>query len=246
VPNARPLGDERWWSPWRSEKAATLASGRLFVARVGELVMHRQSANPVHLSSKSSRSRYSCVTGDARHCLEFVAVIVKSLFVVVGFVLFNTVAQADTDTLQPVTFASIRADLKKSLAKMSIRDDVVPAGCLDGGKDKRTVCNFKIGSVLGMMVESKKGEKEIVAITMICSGTQGPTDVAKCLLGYTALMAATAPELTQDARTKVLSTLTSGLEVGNEISIQTDERKFLLQKSMGLWFHVIAADGEGD
>jgi hypothetical protein len=47
-----------------------------------------------------------------------------------------------------------------------------------------------------------------------------------------------------DARGKILSTLTSGLAVGNEISIQTEERKYLLQKSMGLWFHVIAAGGE--
>jgi hypothetical protein len=81
---------------------------------------------------------------------------------------------------------------------------------------------------------------------MICSNTQGPADVAKCLLAYTALVAATTPDLGEDARGKVLSTLTSGLDVGNEISIQTDERKFLLQKSVGLWFHVIAADGEGD
>jgi hypothetical protein len=172
--------------------------------------------------------------------------IAKSLFAATSLILFTAVAQADSDSLQPITFASVRADLKKSLSKMSIRDDVVPLACLDGGKDKRTVCNFKIGSVLGMMVESKKGEKNVVAITMICSGTQGPADVAKCLLAYTALIAATTPELSEDARGKVLSTLTSGLDVGNEISIQTDDRKFLLQKSIGLWFHVIAVDGEGE
>jgi len=96
------------------------------------------------------------------------------------------------------------------------------------------------------MVESKKGQKDVVAITMMCSGTQGPADVAKCLLAYNALIAATTPELSADARGKILSTLTSGLDVGNEISIQTEERKYLLQKSLGLWFHVIAADGEGD
>ena len=81
-------------------------------------------------------------------------------------------------------------------------------------------------------------------ITMICSGTQGPEDVAKCLLAYTALIAATTPELSEDARGKVLSTLTSGLEVGNEISLAIEERKYVLQKSLGLWFHVMAADGE--
>jgi hypothetical protein len=170
----------------------------------------------------------------------------KNLIAAASLVFFSAAAHADTDTLQPITFGSFRADLKKSLSKISIRDDVVPVGCLDGGQDKRTVCNFKIGSVLAVMVESKKGEKDVVAVTMICTGTQGPADVAKCLLAYTALIAAVAPELSGDARGKVLSTLTSGLEVGNEISIQTDERKFLLQKSLGLWFHVIAGDGEGD
>ena len=173
-------------------------------------------------------------------------IFLRTLFAVACVLLLTAVAKADTDTLQPITFASVRADLKKSLTKMSVPDDVIPMGCLDGGKEKRTVCNFKIGGVLGMMVESKKGEKDVVAITMICSGTQGPADVAKCLLAYTALIAATSPELNKDARGKVLSTLTSGLDVGNEISIQTEERKFLLQKSVGLWFHVIAADGEGE
>jgi len=172
--------------------------------------------------------------------------ILKTLFAAASLILLTTVAQADSDTLQPITFGSVRADLKKSLARMSIRDDVAPAGCLDGGQDKRTVCSFKIGSVLGVMVESKKGEKNVVGITMICSNTQGPGDIAKCLLASTALIAATTPELSEDSRNKVLTTLTSGLDVGNEISIQTDERKFLLQKSVGLWFHVIAADGEGD
>jgi hypothetical protein len=175
---------------------------------------------------------------------SIVIMVLRTLFAVVSFMVLTAVAQADPDTLQPITFASVRADLKKSLTKMSVRDDVVPVGCLDGGQDKRTVCNFKIGGVLAVMVESKKGEKDVVAITMICTGTQGPADVAKCLLAYTALIAATAPELSQDARGKILSTLTSGLDVGNEISIRTEERKFLLQKSIGLWFHVMAADLE--
>ena len=169
----------------------------------------------------------------------------RIIFAAVCVAFFTASARADTDSLQPITFVSVRADIKKSLAKMAIKDDVVPAGCLDGGQDKRTVCNFKIGSVLGMMVESKKGEKNVVAITMICSGAQGAADVAKCLLGYSALIAATTPELNESARGKIVSTLMSGLDVGNEISVQTDERKFLLQKSLGLWFHVIAADGEG-
>lgn len=171
---------------------------------------------------------------------------IRTSLVAVGLILTVGLARADSDTLQPITFGSIRADLKKSLAKMSVRDVVVPMGCLDGGKDKRTVCSFKIGSVLGVMAESKKGEKDVVAVTMNCSDTQGPADVAKCLLAYSALMAATAPEMSADARGKILNILTSGLEVGNETSVLTDERKYLLQKSVGVWFHVIAADGEGD
>jgi hypothetical protein len=170
----------------------------------------------------------------------------KTLFVVAYLILSAVMARADTDTLQPITFASVRADLKKSLSEVSIRDDVVPLTCLDGGQDKRTVCNFKIGSVIGVMVESKKGEKNVVAITMICSGAQEVADAAKCLLAYTALIAATTPELKEDARGKVISTLMTGLDIGNEASIKTNDRKFLLQKSIGLWFHVIAADGEGD
>ena len=155
-----------------------------------------------------------------------------------------TSARADNETLKPITFASVRADLKKALMYMSVRDDVVPIGCLDGGEDERTICNFNIGKVLSLMVESKTGQKDVVAITMICSGTQGPADVAKCLLGYSALITATAPDhLNAEARSKILSTLRGGLAVGNEISIQTAERKYLLQRSVGLWFHVIAADG---
>jgi hypothetical protein len=149
----------------------------------------------------------------------------KMVFAAAGLAFCSTLAHADPDTLQPITFASVRADLKKSLTKMSVREDVVPVGCLDGGKDKRTVCNFKIGAVLGVMVESKKGKKDVVAITMICSGTQGAADAAMCLLGYNALIAATTPELNGDARGKILSTLMSGLDVGNEISIATEERK---------------------
>src|SRR5579859_5058370 len=177
---------------------------------------------------------------------RFIEMNLRIAFAVTCLALSSASANADSDNLQPITFASVRADLKKALTKMSVRDDVVPMGCLDGGKDKRTVCNFKIGNVLAVMAESKKGEKDVVAITMICSGTEGPADVAKCLLGYNALIAATTPEMSADARSKVLSTLTSGLEVGDEISLLTEERKYLLQKSMGLWFHVIAADGEGD
>jgi hypothetical protein len=171
---------------------------------------------------------------------------ISKIVVAIGLIFAGGLARADSDNLQPITFESVQRDLKKSLSKMSVREDVVPMGCLEGGKDKRTVCSFKIGRILGVMAESKKGEKEVVGITMICSGTEGPADVAKCLLAYTALISATSPDLDKEARNKILTTLTSGLDVGNKMSIETEERKYVLQKSMGLWFHVIAADGEGD
>jgi hypothetical protein len=172
--------------------------------------------------------------------------VIRTIFVsVLTLMLSVDLAHADSGTLQPVTFASLHSDLKKSLAKMSVRDELVALGCLDGGTDKRTVCNFRLGKFLTIMAESKKGEKDIVGVTMIC-GTNDQVEALKCLIGYGALIATTAPDMSTDMRGKILKVLTDGLEVGNEISVITDERKYLLQKSMGLWFHVIAADGEGD
>lgn len=171
--------------------------------------------------------------------------ILRNLLAAIIVVATATVARADSDTLQPTTFESVRADLKKALSRVAIRDDVTPKGCLDGGTTKRTVCTFKIASYLMVMAESKIGEKDVVAITMICGGTETLTEAAKCLLGYKALIAATSPGISEDARDNIVATLMKGLDVGNQVTIQTDERKFMLQKSMGLWFHVIAADGEG-
>jgi hypothetical protein len=171
---------------------------------------------------------------------------VKKALIIAAFVGFGCpFAYADSDTLQPITFASIQGDLKKSLSKMSVQETVVPVGCLDGEKDKRTVCTFKIGKFLSVMASSKKGEKDVVAITMICN-TESPSDAIKCLLGYAALMTATAPNMSKETRGKIINTLTGGLEVGTETTILTEERKYMLQKSVGLWFHVMAADGEGE
>jgi hypothetical protein len=44
-------------------------------------------------------------------------VISKSLFAAASLILFTAVAQADADTLEPITFGSVRADLKKSLKR---------------------------------------------------------------------------------------------------------------------------------
>ena len=42
------------------------------------------------------------------------------------------------------------------------------------------------------------------------------------------------------------SVLLDGLEVGNITSLMTDDRKFILQKSIGSWFHIIAANFDDD
>ena len=78
---------------------------------------------------------------------------------------------------------------------------------------------------------------------MICTASSDLAS-AKCLLSYAAAMMATTPEIDADARGKILKLLIDGLSLGNETRITTDERKFTLQKSMGIWFHVSASDIE--
>lgn len=94
-----------------------------------------------------------------------------------------------------------------------------------------------------IMAESKVGEKDVVGLTLICA-TDKPTESGKCLLAYIAAISMTAPGISVDTRGKIVNVLVNGLEAGNETSIKTDERKYILQKSVGLWFHVLAADGE--
>ena len=149
---------------------------------------------------------------------EAVLMISKMIFVAISLICCGNLARADSDTLEPITFASVQGDLKKSLSKMSVREELVPMGCLDGGKDKRTVCNFKIGKFATVMAELKKGEKDIVGITMIC-GTDNPNDFLKRRLAYAALTNATAPEMSADTRGKIFNVLTSGIEVGQEVSV---------------------------
>jgi hypothetical protein len=59
-------------------------------------------------------------------------------------------------------------------------------------------------------------------------------------------MALTSPEMNVDTRGKIVKILLDGLEVGNITSVTTDDRKFILQKSIGLWFHIIAANSDDD
>jgi hypothetical protein len=150
---------------------------------------------------------------------------------------------ADGDTLLPVTFKSFPADFRKALVKATVKDALVPVNCLDGSAGKRKVCTYKIGTFMSVMVESQKGGSDAVGITLICAAST-PLDSGKCLLSYSAAMALTASDMNIDARGKILKLLLDGLDVGNSTTIATDDRKFILQKSLGLWFQVLAADVE--
>jgi hypothetical protein len=152
-------------------------------------------------------------------------------------------ARADSDTLLPATFASLQGDLKKALSKASVREPLAALPCLEGSTEKRKVCPYKLGEYMQIMAETEKGGKDIVGLTMIC-GTTDARDSLKCLLAYAAAMSLLAPDIDQDKRGKIMGTLVEGLSVGMETSIRTEERKFILQKSMGLWFHIEAADAD--
>jgi hypothetical protein len=167
--------------------------------------------------------------------------------IIIGLFVFISMAlpaRADSDTLLPLTFPTFQTSLQKALTKAAIREKLTPMGCLDGGPDKRTVCTFRLGGYMQIMNESEKGKTEVVELTMICAAGDDQVGALKCLLAYAAAMTMTAPEMSSDTRGKIMNILTSGLEVGNYSEIRTDERKYILQKSLGLWFHVMAADYE--
>jgi hypothetical protein len=152
-------------------------------------------------------------------------------------------ARADSDTLLPVTFASLQGDLKKALSKVTVREQLSALPCLEGSSEKRTVCPYKLGDYMQIMAETEKGGKDIIGVTLIC-GTQDTRDSLKCLMAWGAAMAVLAPDLDQDKRAKVINALMEGVLLGTEASIRTDDRKFILQKSVGLWFHIYAADAD--
>lgn len=162
------------------------------------------------------------------------------LFIVLSFA---PPACADSDSLLPVTFASLQADLRKAFLKAAVREPVAALPCLEGAPDKRKVCTYKLGEYMQMMASTEKGGQDIVALTMICA-TADTRDSLKCLLAYAAAMELLSPDLDRDKRGKIMGTLIDALALGQEASIRTEERKFTLQKSMGLWFHIEAADVE--
>jgi len=80
---------------------------------------------------------------------------------------------------------------------------------------------------------------------MICNPSTA-VDSGKCLLSYTAAMALTSSALNIETRGRILKLLLQGLDLGNTTTITTAERKFTLQKSLGIWFHINATDGDDD
>jgi len=90
------------------------------------------------------------------------------------------------------------------------------------------------------MASTEKGGSDIVGLTLICAPAND-MDSAKCLILYGAAMALTAPEIRDKHRSKILGLLFEALEIANSASIVTDERKIIIQKSMGIWFHVYAS-----
>jgi hypothetical protein len=160
--------------------------------------------------------------------------------ILIGVLFFSRPVIADDDTLLPVTFQSFATDYRRALAKGFVKDALIALNCLDGSADKRKVCMYKLGDFFYITIESQK-----VGITMICSAPD-ITASSKCLLSYIAAMALTSPRMSVDTRGKIVKILLDGLEVGNITSVTTDDRKFILQKSMGLWFHIIAANSDDD
>jgi hypothetical protein len=162
---------------------------------------------------------------------------------VVAISVYSLPAAADTDTLLPITFKSFPNEIKRAFSKVSLKDNLIPVGCLPGDAQKRSVCSYKLGNFMSIMTSSAKGGSDVVSITMICS-TADPVESSKCLLSYAAAMSLTSSALSGDTRGKILHLLLNGLEVGTSTTVVTEERKFILQKSLGIWFHVYAADEE--
>ena len=151
------------------------------------------------------------------------------------------VARAETDTLLPLTFKTFPVELKRALARVSVRDELTSLWCLPGDKEKAMVCTYKLGTYLTMTTQSDKGATDMVGITMICA-TAVPTESAKCLLAFSAALTIAGGDATREGKAKVMSVLIDGLDIGNSDEIMTDDRKFGMQKGMGLWLTIYAAD----
>lgn len=163
--------------------------------------------------------------------------------IIIATSLFGSgVAKADSDKL-PFTFDSIAGDFRKALTKVSVKERLTKLSCLDGDTEKRTVCTYRLGPYMGVMAETEVGQKDIVGVTMMCA-TSSKVDALKCILAFTAAISASTPGIDIETRGKILKVLLDGLAIGNETTITTDERKFTLQKSLGLWLHIFASDAD--
>jgi len=147
-------------------------------------------------------------------------------------------------TLRPLTFANLPAELRRAFAKATVRDPLTTLTCLEGEASKPKVCTYKVADgFLGIMASSDKGGSDVTVITMICNA-KSPAETAKCLLAYHAGMALAGGAADVDTKAKLFGVLLEGLDYGNATTIETDDRKFVLQKSIGLWLHIIAINSQ--
>ena len=163
------------------------------------------------------------------------------LFLLTAQFLWTPAAWADSENLLPLTFANFQSSLTKEFNKNAARYPITLDSCLKGDGDKRSACTFKIGDFMVVTIESLKGEQDVVGMTMICAA-KDQLDNAKCLIAYISAMSIAASDTNIEQRSKILKLLIEGLAVGNSTTISTSERKFTLQKSLGLWFHIYAFD----
>ncbi len=173
--------------------------------------------------------------------MSTVRAFVAAVGIVAGMVYTQAVLAAD-DTLLPLTFKSLQADLKKALIHQSIKDPLTSVGCLNGNGTKRTVCTYKVGDYATLMAATEEGGLDIVGLTAIC-GAENALGMAQCTLVYAATLEMTTP-LPQKVRGDILGTLMQGILVGNAASISTAERKFIMQKVQGIWFHIYAVNSK--
>jgi hypothetical protein len=167
----------------------------------------------------------------------------RTTIVVVFLCLCCVPANADSDTLLPLTFKSFPMDFQRALAQATVHEGVRLEKCLAGDTEKRSVCMFTVGSFLMITATSEKGRPDIASLILMCRGSD-PTGTVKCLLAFAAAIGLTAPDLPKDARGKIISTLMDGIGIGQSASITTEERKYILQKSAGVWLYIIAADSD--
>jgi len=82
----------------------------------------------------------------------------------VGALVYSRDADADSDTLLPMTFESFASDFRRALAKapLNLNDPLTVFGCLEGNAAKRKVCTYKLGGYMSVMIASTKGGTDVV------------------------------------------------------------------------------------